>query len=103
MHSDLIIKLFSSAFTEKEIDKLKRYTSVNNWTQVIMTIYFHFLICEIKCGREGLNIADRQNMHSYSITVRALLRIEQEANKYRPEKKTDNLNEQVLVFFISHD
>jgi hypothetical protein len=46
-------------------------------------------------------------MHSCSVAVKALLRIEQKANKYRQkkdiEKKTDNLNEQVLVFSISHD
>jgi hypothetical protein len=46
-------------------------------------------------------------MHNCNVAVRALLRIEQKANKFRQkkdiEKKTNNLNEQVLVFFISHD
>ena len=100
---DLAIGLFSSAFIEGEIDKLKRYTSVYNWTQVTMHMLFPFLICEVKCGREGLDIVDRQNMHSCSVAVRALLRIEQEADKYRPEKKIESLNGQVLVFSISHD
>lgn len=100
---DLAIGLFSSAFSEEEIDKLKRYTSVDNWTQVTLQMFFPFLMCEVECGGEGLDIADRQNMHSCSVAVRALLRIEQEADKYRSEKKTDSLNRQVLVFSISHD
>lgn len=91
LHPDLAIGLFSSAFTEGEIDKLRRYTSVDNWTQTTMHMFFPFLMCEVKCGREGLDIADRQNMHSCSVAVRAILRIEQEADKYRPEKKTDSL------------
>ena len=107
LRPDLAIGLSSSAFTEEEIDKLKRYTSVDNWTQVTTQMFFPFLMCEVKCGREGLDIADRQNMHSCSVAVRALLRIEQEADKYRPEKemekRTDNLNGQVLIFSISHD
>jgi hypothetical protein len=57
----------TSTFTEGEIDKLKRYTSVDNWTQVTMQMFFPFLMCEVKCGREGLDIADRQNMHSCSV------------------------------------
>jgi hypothetical protein len=68
-----------------------------------MQMFFPFLMCEVKCGREGLDMADRQNMHSSSVAVRALLRIKQKADKYRLEKKIDSLNRQVLVFSISHD
>ena len=100
-------RLFSSAFTEEEINKLKRYTSVNNWTQVTLQMFPPFLMCEVKCGREGLDIADRQNMHSCSVAVRALHRVEQEADKYRQEqeigKKAENLNGQGLVLSILHD
>ncbi|KAI9777081.1 MAG: hypothetical protein M1816_004919 [Peltula sp. TS41687] len=100
---DLAIGLSSSAFTEEEIEKLKRYTSVDNWTQVTTQMFFPFLMCEVKCGRESLDMADRQNMHSCSVAVRAILRLEQEADKYRPGKKMDSLNGQFLVFSISHD
>ena len=100
---DLAIGLLSSSFTEAEIDKLKRYTSVDNWTQFTSHMYFPFLMCEVKSGREGLNAADRQNMHSCSVAVRALLRIEQEADKYRSGEKLRSLLGQVLVFSISHN
>ena len=43
---------------------------------------FPFLMCEVKCGQKGLNIADRQNIYSYSVAIRALLRIKQKADKY---------------------
>ncbi|KAI9783277.1 MAG: hypothetical protein M1816_001452 [Peltula sp. TS41687] len=42
-------------------------------------------------------------MHSCSVAVRAVLRIEQEADKYRASEKMDGLNGQVLVLSISHD
>ena len=103
LRPDLAIGLFPSAFSEHEIEKLKRYTSVNNWTHVTLQMLFPFLMCEVKCGREGLDIADRQNMHSCSVAVRSLLRIVQEADKYRSEEKLVSLNGQVLVFSISHD
>lgn len=103
LRPDLAVGLFPSAFTELELEKLKRYRSVDNWTQVTSQMFFPFLMCEVKCGRGGLDVADRQNMHSCSVAVRAVLRIEQEADKYRPEKKLESLNGQVLVFSVSHD
>ncbi len=107
LRPDLAIGLSSSAFTDEEIFKLKMYASVDNWAQVTPQMFFPFLMCEVKCGREGLNMADRQNMHSCSVAVRAVLRLEQEADKYREKndigKKADSLNGQILAFSISHD
>jgi hypothetical protein len=107
LRSDLVIDLFSSAFIEKEIDKLKKYTSINNWTQITLQMFFLFLMCEIKCDKKDLDIADRQNMHNCNVVVKVFLKIKQKADKYRQkkeiEKKTKNLSEQILVFFISHD
>ena len=103
IHPDLAIGLYSSAFTSEEIDKLNNYTAVDNWTRFTGDMYFPFLMCEVKCGREGLDMADRQNMHSCSVALRALLRIEEEADKYRLEKMLASLNGQILVFSISHD
>lgn len=103
LRPDLAIGLFSSAFTSEEIDKLNNYTAIDNWTRFTGEMYFPFLMCEVKCGKEGLDIADRQNMHSCSVALRALLRIEQEADKYRPGKKLPGLCGQILVFSVSHD
>lgn len=54
--------------------KIRRYNSVDNRTKTTMHMFFPFIMCEVKCGREGLDIADRQNMHSCSVAVRAILR-----------------------------
>lgn len=103
LRPDLAIGLFSSAFTSEEIDKLNNYTASDNWTRFTGEMYFPFLMCEVKCGKESLDAADRQNMHSTSVAIRAIVRIEQEADKYRLEKKMASLNGQILVFSISHD
>ena len=66
-------------------------------------MYFSFLMCEIKCDTENLDTADCQNMHSSSVAVRTLLRIDQKADMYRSEKRFPELNGQILVFSISHD
>lgn len=100
---DLAIGLFSSAFTSTEISKLQNYSAFNNPTKFTDHMYFPFLMCEVKCGNESLNIADRQNMHSSSVAITALLKIVQDADKYRSEKILATLDGQILVFSISHN
>jgi len=38
-------------------------------------MYFLFLTSEVKCGNEALNIADRQNAHSASVAVNAVVEL----------------------------
>jgi hypothetical protein len=107
LRPDVSVGLSSSAFTEEEIDKLKRYHSVENWTQLTTHMYFPGIMCEVKCGRQGLDIADRQSMHSSSVAIKAILRSEQVADEYRRRKametKMDSLSGRVLVFSISYN
>ena len=56
---DLAIGLFSSTFTSAELDRLQNYTAVDNWTRFTELIYFPFLVCKVKCGRDSLDRADR--------------------------------------------
>ncbi|KAI9888456.1 MAG: hypothetical protein M1814_006903 [Vezdaea aestivalis] len=95
LRPDLSIGLFESAFEQQELDKLKK-CSVDTCTQFTDNMYFPFLMCEVKCGREGLDAADRQNMHSCCVAVKALLRIEQEADKQRKEKCLREGREKIL-------
>ncbi len=60
-------------------------------------------MCEVKCGNEALEYADRQNMHSCSVTVKALLKLEQKADQYREDKQFESLLGKILVYSISHD
>ncbi len=100
---DLAVGFFSSAFTIAENAKLTNYTSFENLTRSTDDLCFPFLMCEVKCGNEGLDYADRQNMHSCSVAVKALLRLEHKADQYRDDKKFESLLGKVLVYSISHD
>lgn len=100
---DLAVGFFSSAFTIAEIEKLNNYSSIENLTRPTDELFFPFLMCEAKCGNEALDWADRQNMHSCSVAVKALLKLEQKADQYREDKQFESLPGKILVYSISHD
>ena len=100
---DLAIGFLSSAFTAEENQKLTNYKSFDNLTRPTDELSFPFLMCEVKCGNEGPDYADRQNMHSCSSAVKALLKLEQKADQYREDKQFDSLLGKILVYSISHD
>lgn len=100
---DLAVGFLSSAFTIAENEKLTNYTSFENLTRPTDELCFPFLMCEVKCGNEGLDWADRQNMHSCSVAVKALLKLEQKADQYREDKQFQSLLGRILVYSISHD
>jgi hypothetical protein len=60
-------------------------------------MYFPFLTCEVKCGAAALDTADRQNAHSMTLAVRAIVEL------FRAVKREDEVNRQILAFSISHD
>ena len=99
----LAVGFASSAFTIEENEKLTYYTSFENITRPTDDLSFPFLIFEIKCGNEGLNYADRQNMHSCSVAVKAILKLEQKADQYRENKQFESFLGKILVYSISHD
>ncbi|TWU70855.1 hypothetical protein ED733_000488 [Metarhizium rileyi] len=60
-------------------------------------IYFPFLTCEVKCGAAALDVADRQNAHSMTLAVRAVVEL------FRAVKREGEVHRQILAFSISHD
>lgn len=60
-------------------------------------MYFPFLTCEVKCGAAALDVADRQNAHSMTVAVRALVEL------FRSVKREEELDRKILAFSISHD
>ena len=100
---DLAVGFLSSALTIAENEKLTNYTSFENLTRPTDELCFPFLMCEVKCGNEGLDWADRQNVHSCSVAVKALLKLEQKADQYREDKQFESLVGNILVYSISHD
>ena len=51
----------------------------------------------MKCGAAALDIADRQNAHSMTVAVRALVEL------FRSVKREKELDREILAFSISHD
>jgi hypothetical protein len=60
-------------------------------------MYFSFLTCEVKCGAAALSIADRQNAHSMTLAVRAIVEL------FQLVKRGDEINREILAFSVSHD
>lgn len=70
--------LKQSAFTSEQLRKLQ--PSICGWQTTLRLVatdemYFPFLISEINCGNEGLNIADRKNAHSAAVIANAVFEL----------------------------
>jgi hypothetical protein len=96
---DYAYGLSSATFNEEERAKLENYTNINNPTKFTESMYFPFLLCEAKCGKKNINDADRQNVHSASIAVNAIIRLCRAAG----EQTVQSLTGHILVFSVSHD
>ena len=89
-----------SAFTEEQLKKLDPLIGTVFDTSFFVAtyrMYFPFLTCEVKCGAAALDIADRQNAHSMTVAVRAVVEL------YRAVKREKELSQEILAFSISHD
>jgi hypothetical protein len=60
-------------------------------------MYFLFLTYEVKCGAAALDIADRQNAHSITLTVRGIVEL------FRLIKRKKELHREILAFSISYN
>ena len=99
---DYSVGLGRSAFTQEQLNKLKPFvgepgSKVLTYFMATTRMYFPFLTCEVKCGAAALDIADRQNAHSMSVAVRALVEL------FRSVKREKELDREILAYSISHD
>lgn len=60
-------------------------------------MYFPFLTSEVKCGNAAPDVADRQNAHSVSVAVNAVVEL------YRAVSRQAELHRKILAFSVSHD
>ena len=89
-----------SAFTDEQLKKLDPLIGSvfeNSLFVATYRMYFPFFTCEVKCGAAALDIADRQNAHSMTVAVRALVVL------FRSVKREKELDREILAFSISHD
>ncbi|KAK0708582.1 hypothetical protein B0H67DRAFT_603500 [Lasiosphaeris hirsuta] len=99
---DYCVGFRREAFTDKQLTKLSPFVGdfISGGRSFFMTtyyLYFPFLTREVKCGAVALDIADRQNAHSMTLAVRAIVEL------FRIVKREDEVNRQILAFSISHD
>ena len=90
------------AFTDDQLAKLSPFIvdfigGDRSFFMATYYMYFPFLTCEVKCGAAALEVADRQNAHSMTLAVRAVVEL------FRAVKREDEVNRQILAFSVSHD
>ncbi|KAK0617926.1 hypothetical protein B0T17DRAFT_495960, partial [Bombardia bombarda] len=90
------------AFTEEQLTKLSPFigdflTGDQSFFMGTYYMYFPFLACEVKCGAAALDIADRQNAHSMTLAVRAIVEL------FRLVEREGEVHRQILAFSTSHD
>ncbi|KAK0701362.1 hypothetical protein B0T21DRAFT_417201 [Apiosordaria backusii] len=90
------------AFTEDQLAKLAPFignfiAGDQSFFMATYYMYFPFLTCEVIGSPAGLDIADRQNAHSMTLAVRAIVEL------FRAVKREDEVNRQILAFSVSHD
>lgn len=90
------------AFTEEQREKLAPFigdfiAGDQSFFMATYYMYFPFLTCEVKCGAAALDIADRQNAHSMTLAVRAVVEL------FRLVKREAEIHREILAFSVSHD
>ncbi|KAL8407612.1 hypothetical protein RB594_006438 [Gaeumannomyces avenae] len=90
------------AFTDEQLAKLSPFignfiSGDQSFFMATYYMYFPFLTCEVKCGAAALDIADRQNAHSMTLAVRAIVEL------FRAVEREREVDRQILAFSISHD
>ncbi|KAF2866224.1 hypothetical protein BDV95DRAFT_216010 [Massariosphaeria phaeospora] len=90
------------AFSEEQRGKLGPFigdfiAGDQSYFMATYYMYFPFLTCEAKCGAAALDIADRQNAHSMTLAVRAVVEL------FRLVQREKEINREILAFSVSHD
>ena len=89
------------AFTDEQLTKINPIVGdiVTDVSYFMATyyMYFPFLTCEVKCGAAALDTADRQNAHSMTLAVRAVVEL------FRLAEREKEVDREILAFSISHD
>ncbi|RMD42365.1 hypothetical protein DV735_g2788, partial [Chaetothyriales sp. CBS 134920] len=97
---DYAVGFRREAFTEEQLSKLRPFVGnlfEQSYFMATYYMYFPFLTCEVKCGVGALDVADRQNAHSMTLAVRAVVEL------FRLVKRDKELDREILAFSISHD
>ena len=97
---DYAVGFRREAFTEDQLKKIGPFVGGLYEVSYFMAtyyMYFPFLTGEVKCGAAALDIADRQNAHSMTLAVRAIVEL------FRYVGREKELDREILAFSVSHD
>ena len=97
---DYAVGFRREAFTADQLRKLEPFIGGLFDVSYFMATYYMylpFLTCEVKCGAAALDIADRQNAHSMTLAVRAIVEL------FRYVGREKEIDREILAYSISHD
>ncbi|KIW36237.1 hypothetical protein, variant [Exophiala oligosperma] len=86
-----------SNFTEIQRRKLRIEPLEKSYYTAREDIYFPFLTSEVKCGKQGLDLADLPNAHSMTVALRGIVDVFRRANC------ASEVHRRALGYSISHD
>ena len=88
-----------STFSDDQFNKLHRHLKIDakKFFAATLEMFFPFLTAEVKCGKQALEIADRQNAHSMTVAIRGVVEL------FRKVGRAKELHRKALGFSISHD
>jgi len=88
------------AFNREQLQKLQPFigNELEDCSYIAATynMYLPFLTSEVKCGASALDIADRQNLHSQTVSLRNLIEL------FRLVGRLNELHREIKGYSISH-
>ncbi|KAF2259162.1 hypothetical protein CC78DRAFT_572088 [Lojkania enalia] len=88
------------AFTREQLQKLQPFigNELEDCSYIAATynMYLPFFTSEVKCGASALDVADRQNLHSQTVSLRNLIEL------FRLVGRLNELHREINGYSISH-
>ena len=88
------------AFSREQLQKLQPFigNELEDCSYIAATynMYLPFLTSEVKCGASALDVADRQNLHSQTISLRSLIEL------FRLVGRLNELHREINGYSVSH-
>lgn len=88
------------AFTQEQLQKLQPFigNELEDCSYIAATynMYLPFFTSEVKCGASALDVADRQNLHSQTVSLRSLVEL------FRLVGRLNELYQEINGYSISH-
>ncbi|EXJ82239.1 hypothetical protein A1O3_06052 [Capronia epimyces CBS 606.96] len=95
---DYAVGFARSAFTDEQLQKFSLFVGgLYDQSFFMGTWYMYFPFFTAECGTGGNIVADRQNAHSMTLAVRAIVEL------FRLVKREKEVHREILAFSISHD